>query len=190
MNLREDKGYTYGARGGFQYSRQYGAMVAGASVRTDATYQSLLELHAELIALQSGKAPPTSAELDREKAGAILGMPSRFASASASLGMFRSLIYYGLPLDYWTTYTDKVSKVKPAQVLAAAKKHLKPASAVYVVVGDGSVPVIVRKDGKDEPLTVDGKPVTVRQALDSLVASGKLGKGGLLVVDADGVPVP
>lgn len=190
MNLREGKGYSYGARGGFQYTRGYGAMVAGASVRADATYQSLLELHAELLALQGGKTPPTSEELEREKAGAILGMPSRFASASASLGMFRSLVYYGLPLDTWTTYTDKVGKVTARQVAAAAKKHLQPGAAVYVVVGDGSTQVIVHEGGADKPLLRDGKPVTIRQALDELVAAGTLGKGGLLIVDADGRPLP
>jgi zinc protease len=189
MNLREDKGYSYGARGGFQYTRQYGAMVAGSSVRADATYQSLLELHAEMIALQSGKVAPTTVELDREKAGAVLGLPSRFASASASLGMFRSLVYYGLPLDYWSSYVGKVEALTAAQLATAAGKHLKPDQAVYMVVGDGSVPVVVRKDGKDQPLVVDGKPVTVRQALDDLVRTGALGKGGLLVLDADGMPV-
>lgn len=190
MNLREDKGYSYGARGGFQYSRQYGAMSAGASVRADATYQSLLELHAELAALQSGAKPPTAAELEREKAGAILGMPSRFASASASLGMFRSLVYYGLPLDYWSSYVGKVDKLTAAQVTLAARKHLEPAAAVYTVVGDGSVPVIIRDGGVDKPLLRDGQPVTIRQALDELVKAGTLGAGGLLVLDADGKPVP
>ncbi len=188
MNLREGKGYSYGARGGFQYSRQYGAVTAGASVRADATYQSLIELHRELVALQSGKAPATAPELDREKAGAILGMPSRFASAGASLGMFRSLVYFGLPLDYWTTYVPKVEKVTAAQVTAAARKHLKPGQAVFLVVGDGSVPVIVHQNGKDEPLLRDGQPVTIRQALDELVTSGALGNGSLLVLDADGKP--
>ena len=190
MNLREDKGYSYGARGGFQYSRQYGAMTAGASVRADATYQSLIELHAELVALQNGTSPPTTLELEREKAGAILGLPSRFASASASLGMFRSLVYYGLPLDYWDSYVGKVDKTTAKQVTAAAKKHLKPAAAVYVVVGDGSTPVIVRDHGADKALLKGGQPVTIRQALDDLVAAGTLGKGGLLVLDADGQPMP
>ena len=190
MNLRENKGYSYGARGGFQYSRQYGAVTAGASVRADATYQSLIELHAELVALQSGKTPPSAAEVDREKAGTILGMPSRFASAGSSLGMFRSLVYFGLPLDYWSTYTDKVGKVTATQVAAAAHKHLKPDQAVYVVVGDGYTPVVVRNGAADEPLLRDGQPVTMRQALEQLVADGTLGKGGLLVVDADGKPLP
>jgi zinc protease len=190
MNLREGKGYSYGARGGFQYSRQYGAFTAGASVRADATYQSLIELHRELVALQTGTTPPSADELDREKAGAILGMPSRFASASSSLGMFRSLTYYGLPLDYWSTYTDKVAKVTAPQVAAAAKRHLKPASAVYLVVGDGSTPVIVHGDGADQPHLVDGKPVTIRAALDELVRTGALGPGGLVVLDADGRPLP
>ena len=44
MNLREDKGYAYGARGGLSYSKHYGALTASASVQTDATYQSLLEI--------------------------------------------------------------------------------------------------------------------------------------------------
>ncbi len=189
MNLREDKGYSYGARGGFQYSRQYGAMVAGSSVRADATYQALLELHAELVALQSGKAAPTTVELEREKAGAVLGLPGRFASANASLGMFRSLVYYGLPLDYWSSYVGKVEGLTAAQLATAARKHLQPAAAVYMVVGDGSTPVIIREGGQDKPLMIDDKPVTVRQALDELVRKGTLGKGGLLVLDADGKAV-
>lgn len=188
MNLREDKGYSYGARGGFQYGRQYGAMVAGASVRADATYQSLIELHDELVALQSGSAPPTTAELEREKAGAILGLPSRFASASASLAMFRSLVYYGLPLDYWSTYVGQVGTITAAQVSAAAKRHLSPAAAVYTVVGDGNTPVVVRDGGADRPLVRDGKPVTIRQALAELVTAGTLGAGGLVILDADGKP--
>jgi predicted Zn-dependent peptidase len=190
MNLREGKGYTYGARGGFNYSRHYGVLTAGASVRSDATYQSILELQREVRSLERGETPATDAELERERAGAMLGLPSRFATAGASLGMFRSLVYYGLPLDYWSSYSAKVQKVTAAQVKAAAKKHLKSADALYVVVGDGDATMIVREDGKDVPLLVDGKPVTLRDALARLAADNTLGKGGLLVLDTDGKPIP
>jgi predicted Zn-dependent peptidase len=192
MNLREDKGYSYGARGSFSYSRNYGVWTAGAGVVSNATYQTLLEISKEVDLLRTGATPATTTELEREKNGAILGMPGRFATASASLAQFRSLVYYGLPLNYYATYNDKVGKVTAAQVSAAAKKHLKPADAVYVVVGDANAKMIahVPADGankkKDIPLEKDGKQLTLREALQDLVATGKLGKGDLIELDADG----
>lgn len=190
MNLREDKGYTYGARAGFNYSRHFGVLTAGGSVRGDATYQSLLELHRELRSLERGTAPATDAELERERASAVLGLPSRFATAGASLGMFRSLVYYGLPLDYWSSYSAKITKVTAAQVKAAARKHLKSDQAVVIVVGDGATPMIVRQDKQDVPLVVEGKQLTLREALAKLAADQTFGPGGLLVLDADGRPLP
>ena len=190
MNLREDKGYSYGARGGINYSRDYGVVSAGASVRSDATYQSLIELARELRDLKSGARPPTDDELTREKAGAVLGLPSRFATAAAALGMFRSLVYYRLPLDYWASYSAKVQAVDKAAVAKAAAKHLDDTHAVYLVVGDGKAPVVVRDGAADRPLMVDGKQLTVREALAKLVADGALGPGGLVVLDADGKPAP
>ncbi|MEZ4400615.1 MAG: pitrilysin family protein [Kofleriaceae bacterium] len=188
MNLREDKGYSYGARGGVNYTRDYGVVTAGASVRSDATYQALLELARELRELKGGTRPVTDEELTREKDGAILSMPARFATASASLAMFRSLVYYGLPLDYWTSYVGKVGKVTKAQVAKAAKQHLADAKAVYLVVGDGAAPVIARTGATDAPLMVDGKQLTLREALAKLVADGALGAGALVELDADGQP--
>jgi zinc protease len=190
MNLREDKGYSYGARAGFNYSRQYGVLVAGASVRSDATYQSLLELHNDLNALQTGKSPPTDPEFTRERASVVLGLPSRFATAGAALGQFRSLAYYGLPLDYWSSFTAKMQKVSLSQVAAAARKHLRSDDAVYVVVGDANAPMIVRDGKQDVALMKDGNPVTLRGALEQLATEGVLGKGGLRVLDADGKPIP
>jgi zinc protease len=189
MNLREDKGYSYGARGGVNYSRSYGVVTAGSSVRSDATYQSLLELRRELRDLRTGARPPTDEELGREKDGAILGLPGRFATAGASLGMFRSLVYYGLPLDYWRGYVGAVGKVDKAAVAKAAAKHLRDDRAVYLVVGDGAAPMIVRDGKTDQPLMVDGKQLTLREALAKLVADGALGPGALLELDADGKPV-
>jgi predicted Zn-dependent peptidase len=187
MNLREDKGYSYGARGGFNYTRAYGTFSAGASVRTDATYQSLLELDREVKALWANKAPVTPEELAREKAGAILGLPGRFATAQAALGQYRGLVYFGLPLDYYNHYVDGVGKVTGPALAASAAKQLKPGEAVYVVVGDAEAKVIVRDaDKKDVPLTKDGQQLTLRQALVDLAARGDVGKGGLVELDADG----
>ncbi|MEO7093795.1 MAG: pitrilysin family protein, partial [Polyangiales bacterium] len=95
MNLREDKGYSYGARGGFGYSKTYGSFAASASVRTDATYQTVLEIDREITNLAKGTKVVTKDELEREKQGAILGLPGRFQTAQAALGQYRGLVYFG-----------------------------------------------------------------------------------------------
>jgi zinc protease len=195
MNLRENKGYSYGARGGFGYSRQYGIWNASASVRTDSTYQTLLEIDREQKEMQAGKSSDPERkladELDREKQGAILGLPGRFATAQAALGQYRSLVYYGLPLDYYNGYVAKVGQVNEAQVKAAAAKHLKPTTGVFVVVGDGDAKMIVRDPAtnKDVPYLKDGKQLTLREALSDLAQRGDVGPGALVELDTDGKPI-
>jgi predicted Zn-dependent peptidase len=186
MNLREDKGYTYGARGGFSYTRWAGTFTASAQVRADATYQSLLEIVREVTALASGARPATADELAREKLGAILGLPGRFATAAAALGQYRGLVYFDLPLDYYTGYADGISRVTEAEVAGAAGQ-LDPARAVFVVVGDGATPLITRDGGADRPWLDDARPVTLRRAL---VERADVGGGGLVELDVDGVPLP
>jgi zinc protease len=191
MNLREDKGYSYGARGGFSYSKQYGMFNASASVRTDSTYQTLLEIDREVKDLVKATRPIIADELEREKQGAILGLPGRFSTGQAALGQYRGLVYFGLPMNYYNTFVDKVGKVNEAQVKASAQKQLKPANAVYLVVGDGNAKVIVRNPDtkKDEPYQKDGKQLTLRDALAELATRGDVGAGGLVELDPDGKPV-
>jgi zinc protease len=189
MNLREDKGYSYGARGGFGYSKQYGTFSVTASVRTDATYQTMLEIDHELRDLAAGKRPVTADELEREKQGMILGLPGAFATAQAALGRYRQLVYYGLPLDYYDSVVAKVGQVSEVQVKSAAARELKPQAAVYLVVGDGDAPVVIRDGARDVPLMKDGVAVTLRAALVELAARGDVGGGGLVELDADGRPV-
>ena len=144
MNLREDKGYSYGARGGFSYpTKALGTLTVSAPVQADATYQALREVDAELKDLWSAKKPVTKDELEREKTNAVLALPGRFATAQAALGQYRSLVYYGLPLDYFNSYVASVGKVTEAQAKASAAKNLRPGQAVYLVVGDGDAKMIV-----------------------------------------------
>ena len=202
MNLREEKGYSYGARGGFGYSKQYGTFTASASVQADATYQTILEIAREVKDLASGKNPIVKDELDREKQGAILGLPSQFATAQAALGNYRRLVYFGLPLDYYNAYVAKVGAVDAVQVKASAARHLKPAQAVYLVVGDGNAKVIVGVPKKEvdpdtkkertiwtrEPYLRDGQQLTLREALVELAGRGDVGAGALVELDRDGRP--
>ncbi len=188
MNLREDKGYSYGARGGFNYSRNYGTFTASSSVRADATRQSVLEILKEMRGIHSGDASATETELLREKNGAVLGLPSRFNTSSATLASYTDLIYHGLPLDYYSSYAQNVGAVTLEQVAAAAKAQIKLGDAIILVVGDGASPQVTRDDhGKDiELLDAEGKQITLRAALSELASAGDLGKGGFVVLDADG----
>lgn len=167
MNLREDKGYTYGARGGFSYTRHGGAFTASAPVAAGATYQTIRELEREVHAIRS--APITAEELDREQRGAILGLPGRFATAQAALGQYRALVYFGLPLDHFDHYAEGVRAVTPDDVLAAARADLRPEAAVYVVVGDGAAPAILRDGDRDVPYVKAGRQLTLREALGDCV---------------------
>ncbi len=199
MNLREDKGYSYGSRGGFSYGpKAFGMFTATAPVQADSTYQTVLEVQKEMTALASGKAPVTKEELEREKTNAILALPGRFATAQAALGQYRNLVYFGLPLDYFSTYVDKVSNVTDAQVKQSAAQHLLAEKAVWVVVGDGDAKMIVHNPNakKDDPidqrrpkLEKDGKQLTLREALQMLAEKGDVGKGGFVELDVDGKPV-
>jgi zinc protease len=133
-NLREEHGFTYGARARAQEARFMGTLIVGTSVRTEVTAQSLIEINAELTAL-SGKEPPTAEELARSRAdlefslGATLEHPSRVA------GVISSIFSESLPLDYYARYATEVERVAPGQVLEAAQL-LKPNAMIVVLVGD------------------------------------------------------
>jgi predicted Zn-dependent peptidase len=193
MNLREHKGYSYGARGAFSYTRLTGTFTASAPVAGNATYQTILELDREIRGMADNLPgfTVTTDELEREKRGAILGLPGRFATAQAALGQYRALVYFGLPLTYYESYVDQLAQVSAADVMAAAARELRPDDAVYVVVGNGAEPIIARDAAadRDVPYVKHGAPVTLREALAALAARGDVGGGGLVELDADGYHV-
>lgn len=187
MNLREDKGYSYGARGGFSYTRDYGEFHASSSVRIDSTWQSVVEIYDEIAAMKDRKGGPTSAELERERSGAILSLPGDFATLSDIRGAYRNLVYHRLPLNYYKSYVQKLRQVKLGQVAKAAARHLSPDKAQVLVVGDGQAPQIKREENKDVPLMgADGAQVKLLDGITNLVETGKIGKGDVVFLDADG----
>ncbi len=163
MNLREDKGFAYGGRGGYRYARSGSSFSAGASVRTDSTGASLREVAKEIQGMRA--APPTEAELRREKAGAIAALPARFSTATRTLRAFKSLSFYGLDLGWYAGYTARISAVDPAAVHRAARDHLQERDFVVFVVGDASI---------------------IKDDLQAIAEEKLFGDGGLVMLDADG----
>jgi zinc protease len=134
MNLREDKGYTYGGRAGVSYRRAGGSFSASSSVRTDVTGPALREVIKEILGMRAGD--PTAEELRRVQEGAMLALPAEFATPSDTLGAVQRLSFFDLPLDWYAGYQQRLRAVDIKAVRKAAEKHLRAQDFVVLVVGD------------------------------------------------------
>ena len=135
QNLREDKGYTYGARAGASSSARGGHVIASADVRNEVTGASLAEFFKEYRRI--GAEPVPDGELDDTKryvAGGYLISNQMQAAVAASLA---SNWLVGLPPEYLGEYVPRVRAVTAAEVQAMAAKYFAPERQTIVVVGDG-----------------------------------------------------
>jgi predicted Zn-dependent peptidase len=135
MNLREDKGYTYGARTSFDFRRGPGPFTLHASVQSDATVDSVLEALAEIEAIR-GARPPTPQELETGRAALTRGYPRNFETADQISRAAAQLALYGLPDDYFSTFVPKVLAVGADDVTRVARTHIDPSRLLTVIVGD------------------------------------------------------
>jgi zinc protease len=135
MNLREDKGWSYGSRSGLSGGRGPRSFVITAPVQTDATKGALVELRKELTDIV-GRKPPTAAELNTVRTNTLLGMASRWETGGAVLNSLEDIHQFNLPADYWAKYADAYRSVTPAQVEAAARDIIPNQNHVWVIVGD------------------------------------------------------
>ncbi len=137
LNLREEKGYTYGARSMFVMRRGGGLFLAGGSFQTAVTAPALVELVKELSEIR-GSRPATAEELEFAVNNIVKGFPAEFSTTFQLAGKLAELAVFELPTDYFTTFQENVEGVTTELVTAAATKHLVPDDLVIVVVGDRS----------------------------------------------------
>jgi zinc protease len=138
LNLREDKGYTYGARTGFSLRRGAGPFTASADVQTAVTKESVAEFIKELKGIR-GAVPVTQKELEYNKQSLIRRYPSGFETVGQISGQLSNLVVYGLPDTYFNEYIQKINAVSLADVNRVANKYLTPDKMAIVVVGDRKV---------------------------------------------------
>jgi zinc protease len=158
LNLREDKGYTYGAYSGFGGSKFRGTWISSSEVRTDVTEGAMKEFMYELNRMRSEKVP--AEELENAKR-AIIG------SFALSLEQPQSLLQnvitqklYNLPVDYWDTYPQKVSAITADDVQRVAQKYIDLGHLQVVAVGDAAkAREVLSKYGKVEVFDAEGKPL-------------------------------
>jgi len=135
LNLREDKGYTYGARTAFEFRRAPGPFAVQASVQSDATAEAVKESIAEIRAIR-GERPITHAELEVGRASLTRGYPRNFETADQVARAAAQLALYELPDDYFSTFVPKVTALTEEAVMAVAAKHIDPDRLLAVIVGD------------------------------------------------------
>jgi predicted Zn-dependent peptidase len=135
MNLREEKGYTYGARTAFDFRRGRGPFLLQVGVQTDVTADALREALAELAAIR-GERPATDAELNMAKAALTRGYPRNFETADQLARAAGQLALYELPDDYFSQFPPRVNAVNAAEVTRVAQAYLDPARMLTIVVGD------------------------------------------------------
>ena len=156
-NLREDKGFTYGARGRVSPDKIIGQFSAGASVRNEVTDSAVTEFLAEMNHIRNEF--PADTDLSRIKNN----MNGDFALSlerSQTIARFAlNVVRYNLPEDYYQTYLGRLQNVTKEDVQNAAKKYIDPNNCIILVVGNKEVAESLKKfdsDGEIEFYDVNG----------------------------------
>src|SRR5204862_981883 len=138
MNLREDKGYTYGASLFPFQAKGQGMAVVFTQVRTNVTKESMFEVMKELRDIR-GKRPPTDAEMKQSVDNLTLSLPGQYETMNGIANKINDVVTYGLPEDYYAKYPDRVRGCSIQDAVAAANARVLPDNLAFVVVGDRKV---------------------------------------------------
>jgi predicted Zn-dependent peptidase len=132
-NLRETRGYTYGAGSSFTMRREAGPFTARAEIVREKTDSALIEFMKELTAIR--EAMPDE-ELAKTRRYLQLGYADRFESTADIASQIASLVPYALPLSTLGAFESGIGRVTGADVQRVARRYLDPARLVIVIVGD------------------------------------------------------
>jgi hypothetical protein len=136
MNLREEKGYTYGAYSSLDSRRTAGTFRATAEVRTPVTGDSLKEFFYELNRIRSE--PVSEKEIADAKSYLTGVFPIRLETQEGLIDQLVQIKMFGLPDNYLEIYRNKLQAVTIEEIQKVARKYVKPEEAAIVIVGDGS----------------------------------------------------
>ncbi len=136
LNLREAKGYTYGAGSQFSFWRGAGPFAVSTGVRTDVTAPAVHEIVIEMKRMIATDV--TADELTLAKDAITQSLPGQFETNEFTVGALSAIFVYGLPLNYYAALPGQISAVTPKDVQTVATKYLVPEKMVVVAVGDSA----------------------------------------------------
>jgi zinc protease len=152
--LREEKGFTYGARSGFSGGKSYGSFTASSMVRTNSTLESVTIFKTEMEKYR--KSLPQE-YVDFTKSSILKGNALRFETLGGLLGMLNTMTTFNLSPDYIKQEEAVVKGLTVEKELELANKYIDPSRMYYVVVGDARTQI------KDLEKVGLGKPILVKQ---------------------------
>jgi zinc protease len=161
LNLREDKGYSYGVFSGLLQMREAGLWYASGPVQSDKTVEAVAEFDKELKNLAGGK-PISEDEFAAAKQTMVRGFPQSFEAYSRVGDEIERLWTLGLPMSELQREYDDAAKATLPAALAAARMHARPERAWMILVGDRArIEAKVRdlKIGEVVVIDAEGRPV-------------------------------
>ena len=138
QNLRQDKGYSYGYQSHIQWYRRPSLLVAGGSVQTGATKESVIETLKEFNEVCDGR-PITAEELSGAQDGLLRAYPGSFERPGAVLGQLLQLVQFDLPDNYFRTVRPAIEAVTLEDVHRISREWLRPGHLKMLIVGDREV---------------------------------------------------
>ncbi|MFN8623069.1 MAG: pitrilysin family protein [Chloroflexota bacterium] len=134
--LREAKGYTYGISSSFDLRRNPGPFTVRCAVQTEVTVPAILDILGELARVREAEVEPAELKIARDYLVGVF--PLRFETAAQVVSAITGMVVNGLPDDELDKYRPAIAAVTPAQILAAARAHIRPDEASIVMVGDAA----------------------------------------------------
>lgn len=161
MDIREDKGWSYGAYSFIVNAKGQRPYIAYAPVQSDKTAETMVELKRELTEyVTTNKA--TEKEFEKTKKNEVLSLPGTWETISAVTNSISLINSYNLDLDYYQHYAEDVQNLSLKQVQDASLKLIHPDDIIWIVVGD------------------------IEQIKNKI---GDLNYGEIITIDADGNPL-
>lgn len=163
LNLRENKGYTYGVYSNYTALKYPGPWQAGGNMRTDVTEGAMNEFLVELNRIRDEKVP--AGELEDNKRSIVARFALSLESPQQLLNYSSIRKIYGFPEDYWDKYPERIMAVTADDVQRVARKYINPGSLQIVAVGDASkIKSVMEKYGPVEVYDTEGKPAMAKAA--------------------------
>jgi zinc protease len=159
QNLRETKGYTYGARSGFSMREEAGPFTASAEIVAEKSDSALIEFMKELRNIRD---TVPSAELEKAKQYLQLQLPGQFETTFDIAQGLVPVALYSLPLDYFNNFAQNIGSVRQTDVQRVAQQYVTPDNFAIVIVGDRkTIEEGIRKVnvGKIQIRDLTGRPI-------------------------------
>ena len=157
MNLRQDKGYSYGYNSWIEWMNASSVLMSGGSVETGVTKEAIQEVIREYTDLVNDHII-TKEEFDSSKTAIIRQFPSAFQTTSSILDQLIRLAQFDLPVDYYQSYVDNINALTLDIIQTVARTHVDSGRLIILVVGDAAIikPGLEKLDMGIHELDVEG----------------------------------